>query len=115
MRDLVNDLLGPRGTDNLADLATEDNSGTDNAATATTNGAQSRQGEINNATIVRAVESLLACADITHLSKLDLDTSSFLDTNDQGSTSNERKEKRTNSHRRWQKRKRRSIEMHNEA
>eukprot|EP00978_Attheya_sp_CCMP212_P013870 scaffold34949_cov39-Attheya_sp.AAC.1 len=91
MRDLVNDLLGPSGTDNLADLATEDSSGTDNAATATTNGAQSRQGEINNANIVRAVESLLACADITHLSKLALDTSSFLDTNDQGSTSNERK------------------------
>ena len=43
MRDLVNDLLGPGGTDNLADLATEDNSGTDNAATATTNGSQSRR------------------------------------------------------------------------
>eukprot|EP00978_Attheya_sp_CCMP212_P038765 scaffold195482_cov45-Attheya_sp.AAC.2 len=99
MRDLVNDLLGPSGTDNLADLATQDNSGTDNAATATTNGAQSRRGEINNANIVHSVESLLACADIIHLSKLALDTSSFLDTNDQGSTSNERKVKSLRS--RW--------------
>jgi hypothetical protein len=36
MCDLVNDLLGPSGTDNLADSATEENGGTDNAATATT-------------------------------------------------------------------------------
>eukprot|EP00978_Attheya_sp_CCMP212_P018393 scaffold50285_cov35-Attheya_sp.AAC.1 len=91
MRDLVNGLLGPDGTDNLADSATEDNSGTGNVATATTNESQPRQGEINNAKIVRAVESLLACADMTHLSKLALDTSSFLDTNDQGSTSSDRK------------------------
>jgi hypothetical protein len=43
MCDLVNDLLGPSGTDNLADSASEENGGTDNAATATTNGDKSRQ------------------------------------------------------------------------
>ena len=82
MRFLVNDLLAPNVTGDLGDSDTEDNSGTDNAATAVTNGAKSRQGEIKNAKIVLSVESMLACADITHLSKLALDASSFLDTND---------------------------------
>eukprot|EP00978_Attheya_sp_CCMP212_P004721 scaffold10357_cov66-Attheya_sp.AAC.7 len=101
MRGLVNDLLGPDGTDNLDASATEDNSGTGNAATATTNEAQpmQMQGEINNAKIVHAVESLLTCADMAHLSKLALDTSSFLDTNGQGSTRSERKVKSLRS--RW--------------
>ena len=58
-----------------------------------TNGAKARQGEIKNAKIILAVESMLACAYITHLSKLAPDASSFLDTNDQGYTSNERKTK----------------------
>jgi len=61
MCDLVNDLLGPSGTDNLADSVTEENSVTDNAATATTNGDKSRQGKINNAKIVLSVESLYMC------------------------------------------------------
>eukprot|EP00978_Attheya_sp_CCMP212_P038335 scaffold188989_cov37-Attheya_sp.AAC.1 len=54
MRCLVNDLLGSDVIGDLADSATEDNSGTDNAATAVTNGANSRQGEIKNAKIVLA-------------------------------------------------------------
>ena len=49
MRCLVNEILGPDGTDNLDESYTEDNSGTENAATATTNVAQSRKVEINNA------------------------------------------------------------------
>ena len=91
MRCLVNDLLAPEVTGDLADLATEYNSGTDNSATAFTNGFKARQGEIKNSKIVLAVESMLACADITHLSKLALDARSFIHTNDLGSTSNERK------------------------
>ena len=82
MRCLVNDLLAPEFTVYLADSANEDNSVTDNAATAVTNEAKARQGEIKNDNIVLAVESMLACADITHLSKLALDASSFLDAND---------------------------------
>ena len=56
MRCLVKDLLGPKGTDNLADLATESNIDTANTSTATTNGDQPRRGEINNAKIDRAIE-----------------------------------------------------------
>ena len=37
MRCIVNYLLGSDGTDNLDDLATENNSGTENLSTATTN------------------------------------------------------------------------------
>ena len=40
---IVNDLLGPDGTDNLADQATKGNSGTYNADTDVTNGAQTRR------------------------------------------------------------------------
>ena len=93
MRCLVNDLLAPDVIGDLTDSATEDNSGTYNAATDVTNGAKARQGEIKNAKIVLAVEIMLACADITHLSKLAIDVSSFLDTNDRGYISNERNSK----------------------
>ena len=69
MRCIVTYLLGPDGTDNLADYATEDNSVADNLSTATTNGVQYRRGEINNAKIVHAVKSLFACSETTHIIK----------------------------------------------
>ena len=70
MRCLVNDLLAPDITGDLADSATEDNSYTENVATAVANRAKARRGEIKNSKIVLAIESMLACADITILANL---------------------------------------------
>ena len=103
MRYFVNDLLGETNStvDTVIDSgdSTNDKSVTDNEAINTTGGTLSSQGDIKNAKIVLGVENLLACVDVSNLSKLALDSSSFLDTKDQGSISSERKVKSLRS--RW--------------